>query len=311
MAVFYSCDHLPGFRHAVITIGAFDGVHHGHLIILKKVVQQAASIGGESVVITFDPHPRKLLYPAESLKLLTPLDQKLSLLAAAGIDHIVVVSFTRAFSEMSAAEYIRDFLVRHFHPSCIVTGYDHHFGHDRTGDIQLLREMQGLYGFEVQEIPAQWIREAAVSSSKIRQALSEGNVSAAAQMLGRFYELAGVVVAGRKLGHTIGFPTANLSPAIPDQLIPATGVYAVKVLLDSGIFDGMLNIGYRPTIAGGDSARHIEVHILDFSGDIYGRPLTVRFIEKMREELRFPSVEALKEQLHRDRSRAREILSAG
>lgn len=308
MAVFYSYAHLPEFTHAVITIGAFDGVHQGHVTILQELVRRAKECNGESIVITFDPHPRKLLYPEQPLQLLTPLSEKIKLITAQGIDHIVVVPFSQEFACLSASKYVEDFLVKNFHPQCIVIGYDHRFGHDRAGNIDLLKSLQATYGFEVQEIPVQLVKEAAISSTKIRNALLEGNVKTAAMMMGRPYALLGTVVEGRHLGNTIGFPTANLRLLDEDQLIPANGVYAVKVKLGEDTYGGMLNIGFRPTVAGGDPERHIEAHIFNFSQDIYAKEVTLYCLEKMREEHRFPSIEALKEQLEADKVEALKIL---
>lgn len=308
MAIFYNTDHLPVFNNPVITIGTFDGVHHGHCEILNEVVHQAQQIGGESIVLTFHPHPRKLLFPDQSLKTLTTLEQKLQLISEAGVDHIVVVPFTHAFAALSATEYIEDFLVKIFHPSRIVIGYDHHFGHDRTGNIELLKSLERRYGFTIQEIPAQLIEQAAVSSTKIRHALQEGRVDEAAKMLGRSYAVKGKVLRGAQLGRTIGFPTANLQPEDADQLIPANGVYAVLVHHHNKQYKAMLNIGYRPTVSN-EQRLTTEAHIFDFSGDIYDQELEILFISRLRDEQKFASLDALKEQLNKDRTEALNILN--
>lgn len=206
MAVFTDINHLRQFRNAVLTIGTFDGVHTGHRAILNEVVQHAGRVGGESVLLTFEPHPRKVLFPEQPLGILTPLNKKLSLVADTGIDHVVVVPFTPEFANLSAAEYVRKFLVDTFHPHSIVIGYDHHFGHDRTGNIDLLRRLAPEYGYKVLEIPAQLIADAAVSSTRIRKAISAGNVTEAMAMLGRIYTVSGKVVHGNRLGRTIGYP---------------------------------------------------------------------------------------------------------
>jgi len=309
MAIFYDIDHLPEFRTPVLTIGTFDGVHHGHKMILAEVAKHAQEVEGESIVITFEPHPRKLLFPEQSLKLITPLEDKLRLISENGIRHIVVVRFTKAFSDLSAREYIENFLVKKFRPESIIIGYDHHFGHDRTGNINLLKEYQQEFNYKVSEIPAQLIDEAAVSSTKIRNALLEGKVDDAAHMLGRHYSLKGLVIQGARLGRTIGYPTANLSPTDADQLIPANGIYAVQVRHQGRLYGGMLSIGFNPTVT--DEKRlHIEVNIFDFNATIYGDTIELIFIKWLREEVKFDSLEALKEQLASDKLASLKALEA-
>jgi riboflavin kinase/FMN adenylyltransferase len=307
MAVYYNTEGLPVFRNAVITIGTFDGVHMGHHAILQQVVQHAKDRSGESILLTFEPHPRKILFPNQPIKLLTPLKEKIKLLTEAGIKHIVVVPFTLAFADLSAEAYISDFLVKLFHPSDIVIGHDHHFGHDRKGNIYLLKQLETTYNYHISEIPAQLIDEAAISSTKIRNALTEGRVEDAAIMLGRSYSLSGTVIRGAQIGNKIGFPTANLQPANPDQLIPANGVYAVQVKWDSRQYNGMLNIGVRPTVSN-DHQLHIEVNIFDFNEDVYDEEIELQFITRLRDEQKFPSVDALKEQLEKDKLAAQKAL---
>jgi len=308
MAVFYNTDNLPEFKNAVITIGTFDGVHLGHRVILQEVVRHANEINGESVLLTFEPHPRKLLFPDQPLKLLTPLDEKIKLIQAEGIQHIVVVPFTHAFANLSADEYIGDFLVKLFKPESIVIGYDHHFGHDRKGNINLLKQDASKYNYSVFEIPAQLIDEAAVSSTKIRNALNEGQVSEAAHMLGYNYTLNGTVQKGAQLGRTINYPTANLLPSGEDQLIPARGVYAIKVNYNGASYKAMLNIGFRPTVSK-ELKLHIEAHIFNFNEDIYGKKIELEFIERLRDEQKFASLDELKAQLGKDKETALNILN--
>ncbi len=308
MGVFFDIDHLPKFLNTVLTIGTFDGVHRGHKAILKGVTDFADSTGGESVLVTFEPHPRKLLHPKESLGIITPLHKKLTLLSHAGIKHIVVVPFTDVFSHMSAHAYIEEFLVRRFSPQSIIIGYDHRFGHDRKGDIGLLRKDAGKYGYEVLEIPAQLIDDAAVSSTKIRNAIRDGRVDEAMHMLGRPFEMEAKVVEGRKLGRTIGFPTANLEPLSSDLVLPAIGVYAVFVRHQGKTHNGMMNIGTNPTVDA-DLKLKLEVHLMDFDGDIYGHQVEVQFVCKFRDEERFASLDALKAQLAADRETASRILA--
>lgn len=308
MAIFYDLETLPKFKNSVITIGTFDGIHLGHKAILNEVVTHAQKVSGESVLITFEPHPRKVIFPDQTIKLLTPLEEKLKLVTAIGIEHIVVVPFTKAFSQLSAKQYVTDFLVNRFHPDCIVIGYDHHFGNDRKGNISLLKEMQHEYGFEVYEISAQLIDEAAVSSTKVRNAIGGGDVSEAAEMLGRYYSIKGTVVEGQKLGRTIQFPTANINPLSSEQIVPAKGVYAVRVIVNGMQYGAMLNIGTKPTVTDADTV-HIEAHLFDFDQDIYHREIEVQFVSYIRAEEKFNSIEQLKAQLFEDRKSALSILA--
>lgn len=307
MAIYYSTDDLPAFNNAALTIGTFDGVHMGHQVILKEVVNHAKENNGESILLTFEPHPRKLLFPDQRIEIITPLDKKLELINAIGIKHIVVVPFTHEFAKMSAREYVSDFLVKEFQPQSIVIGYDHHFGNDRKGNIALLNEMKREFGFNVVEISAQLIDNATVSSTKVRKALKEGQVSEAKQMLGRSYSLLGNVKQGAQLGRTIGYPTANIQPLHNEQIIPANGVYAVKVVYNNSEYTGMLNIGFKPTVAN-DTKLSIEVNIFNFSEDIYGRELEIIFIERLRQEQKFGSIDELQEQLKKDELQAKKIL---
>lgn len=308
MAIFYTTDNLPVFQSPVITIGTFDGVHQGHYAILEKVRQHAKRIGGESILLTFEPHPRKLIFPGQPIRILTPLDKKIELVSNAGIRHVVVVPFTKDFACLSAREYVTDFLVSLFHPAAIVIGYDHHFGNDRKGNIDLLKELQGDYGFEVVEIPAQLIEDATVSSTKIRNAITAGHVGEASSMLGRHYTLAGRVVKGAQIGRTIGYPTANIVPHDAEQIVPCNGVYAVNVVHEGKTYPAMLNIGYRPTVSQ-DVVLHIEAHLFDFSGNLYDADVEIAFVQRLRDEQKFGSLEELKAQLRKDDDAARRILT--
>lgn len=307
MAVFTDLQTLPSFHKPVLTIGTFDGVHLGHARILEEVVRHAREAGGESMLITFEPHPRKLLFPDQPLHLLSPLRDKIELVLASGIDHVVVAPFTKDFSELDAESYIRDFLVARFRPYGIIIGYDHRFGRDRSGNIAMLHQLSGQYDYRVFEIPAQMIDDATVSSTKIRKALDEGKVEEAAHMLGRPYCLGGTVVSGAQLGRTIGFPTANVAPADPEQLVPARGVYAVWAEVNGERHAAMMNIGFRPTVTQ-EIKLHLEAHLLDWSGDLYEQELRLHFVARLRDEQKFPSLDALKEQLGKDREAAGRIL---
>jgi riboflavin kinase/FMN adenylyltransferase len=307
MAVFFNIDQLPELHRPVITIGTFDGVHKGHRTILNEVVEHARAVNGESVLITFEPHPRKLLFPTQPLWFITPLEQKLKLVSDAGIQHIVVVPFNKAFSELSAEEYIKDFLVKTFHPHTIIIGYDHRFGHDRTGGIDLLKKIQPEHGYQLVEIQAQLIDEAAVSSTKIRKAIKEGQVREAAQMLGREYNMRGTVVRGAQLGRTIGYPTANIRLSEAEQIVPGIGIYAVHIIHDGTRYKGMLSIGYNPTVTS-DRSIKIEVNIFDFNKDIYDDMIEISFVARLRDEVKFDSLDTLKQQLHKDKQDTLNIL---
>lgn len=309
MAVFFDIDHLPEFKNVVLTIGTFDGVHQGHKAILHKVTQHAKIVNGESVLISFDPHPRKLLFPHQPLGIITPLSQKLQLITDAGIQHIVVVPFTKEFSEFSAQQYIEDFLVRRFNPHSIVIGYDHRFGHDRRGDLSLLEQYAAQYNYELIEIPAQLIEDATVSSTKIRQAINNGDMEYVSHMLGRNYSLSGVVVHGNQLGRTIGYPTANLQPSDTEQIIPGIGIYAIYAIYDGIQYSAMLSIGYNPTVTDKKELR-IEANIFDFDKDIYGQQLTMVFIKKLRGEEKFSSLDALTDQLHKDKEDTLQVINS-
>jgi len=307
MAVFYNTDELKSFNNAVITIGTFDGVHLGHLTILQQVVAHAKELGGESIVLTFEPHPRKLLFPDQPIRIITPLEEKIKLITQAGIDHVFVVPFTASFAALSAEAYIKDFLVKYLHPKGIVIGYDHQFGHDRAGNITLLQAYENELGYKVYEIPAKQIEDAAISSTKIRNALTAGHVADAGKMLGRHYSLIGTVVSGAQLGRTLGFPTANVKPVDAEQIIPGNGVYAIKAVTAGETFNGMMNIGIRPTVSN-ELSLHIEAHLFDFNKDIYNQPIEIIFAERLRDEQRFPSLDALKEQLGNDVVNAKKAL---
>jgi riboflavin kinase/FMN adenylyltransferase len=308
MAIYYpGRSPRPRLHKPVITIGTFDGVHLGHRLILEDVMRHAAAIGGESMVITFEPHPRQVLQPQSAIQILTPLPDKLDLIMEAGIQHVAVTPFTVEFSELSATAYIEDFLVKEFHPAAIVIGYDHHFGHDRRGNIALLRKYSKALCYEVHEIPAHMISDAAISSTRIRQALQSGEVRAAVEMLGRPYPLRGTVVGGEKLGRTLGYPTINVQPLYADQLIPAQGVYAARISVEGVSYGAMLSIGTRPTVSS-EGKVTIEAFLFDFDREIYGQEVALQFIQRMRDELKFDSLDTLKDALRQDERDARMIL---
>jgi riboflavin kinase / FMN adenylyltransferase len=296
-------------RRPVITIGTFDGVHLGHQKVIARLKEIAQSHGGESVIFTFYPHPRLVTAPGEkNLRLLTTLEEKKELFARFGIDHLIVFPFTKAFSQLSYAQFVEEVLVKQLHTHCLVVGYDHRFGKNREGGFEYLQNCAKKFGFEIEKLDVLLIDNDHVSSTLIRKALDDGDVSLANQFLGYRYTLHGTVIEGQRVGRKLGFPTANIEASDPHKLIPGYGVYAVEVLLSGKKYGGMLNIGSRPTFNKNADNRSIEVHIFDFSGDIYNKEITLIFAGKIREEQKFSGVEALREQLRKDKIAALKIL---
>ena len=309
MRIFNSFDEVDKISFPVLTIGTFDGVHIGHQKIIQQLKKEALQLGGESVLFTFYPHPRMVLFPdAHGLQLLTTQEEKLKFLEVCGIDNVIVQPFTFDFSRLTALEFVRDYLVNKLHVKKLIIGYDHQFGKNREGSIDFLRTLADVYEFEVIEIPAQDIDDVNVSSTKIRNALKSGDVDTACNYLGRPYSLTGKVVHGKELGRTIGFPTANIHVSDDTKLIPANGVYAVKVSVGTSSYHGMLNIGNRPTV-NSTVDRSIEVHIFDFDSLIYDAKITIEFIRFIRQEKEFSSVEALRSQLQEDELSIRAIFA--
>ncbi|MBL7957063.1 MAG: riboflavin biosynthesis protein RibF [Flavobacteriales bacterium] len=297
---------FKGVKRPVLTTGTFDGVHRGHRAIIERLIARAKKEEGESVLFTFHPHPRMVLFPGDNdLKLLNTQEEKRALLDQSGLDHLLVVPFSRQFSRMHAIDYVRDVLMGAIGARAVVIGYDHRFGRNREGDLVLLRQLGEAYDIDVEEIPAQEVDHVKVSSTKIRQALIAGEAGVANELLGYSYPLSGVVVKGDQLGRTIGYPTANIGAIDPYKLIPGDGVYAVEVALKDGERKGMLYIGERPTVSGG-LQRSTEVNIFGLDRDLYGEPITVRFIHRMRGDQRFENMEALRDQLRIDERMAHE-----
>jgi riboflavin kinase / FMN adenylyltransferase len=306
MNVFKNTDELPLFKNAVLTIGTFDGVHTGHLQIINQLKKEASDIGGTPVLITFYPHPKQIIQGFDKpLFILNEQSEKFELLNKHGIENIVVVPFNKAFAALSADEYIQNFLVKKFHPKIIITGYDHRFGSNRTGDYLLLEEYASRYNYSLKEIPKHVLQNAGVSSTKIREALLRGDIDTAEKYLGYQYFFTGTVVQGNKLGRTIGYPTANLKIENEHKLIPANAVYAVDILYAGRKLKGMMNIGLRPTVNG--NTRTIEVNIFNFDEDIYGEKLKIIIKRKLREEIKFSDLDALKLQLAQDKILAAEL----
>jgi riboflavin kinase/FMN adenylyltransferase len=293
----------------VVTIGTFDGVHLGHHKVLDKLKEIADQTGGESVVFTFYPHPRQVLTPDEqNLRLLTTLDEKIELLGQAGIDHLVVYPFTLDFAKLSYSEFVKSVLVDQIHTSTLVVGYDHRFGKNREGSYEDLKKCADLYGFDIIKLDVVLANEASISSTRIRNALESGDIRQATRYLGYHYTLHGRVVEGQQLGRTIGFPTANIESSDVHKLIPGYGVYAVFVLVDGVRYRGMMNIGTRPTFNNNADNRSIEVNLFDFDGHLYDSAITLVFVDKIRDERKFPDKEALVMQLYLDRHESNRIL---
>ncbi len=287
----------------VLTVGTFDGVHLGHRKIIDRVNDLAKTINGESVIFTFDPHPRKVVAPNETnLRLLTTMDEKIDLFEKSGVDHLIVYPFTPEFARLTYKEFVENILVGQIHTKSLVVGYDHKFGKNRQGDFDFLNNNAVRLGFHIEKLDVLLMNESNISSTKIREAIQKGNFETANTFLGYSFSINGTVVEGLKLGRKIQFPTANIESSDPDKIIPGFGVYAVKVIVHNRTYYGMLNIGSRPTVNNNADHRSVEVHLFDFSSDIYGEHIKLFFYKKLREEQKFNSLEELKQQLAIDKT---------
>lgn len=301
MHVYHQISELSGLTNSIVTIGTFDGVHLGHQKIIKRLVELKHKQGGEIVVFTFDPHPRKVLFPEQKdLKLITLTEEKCEVLKYFGVDHVLVFPFTKEFSQMQANDYIENVIVKGLKTKTLVIGYDHRFGSNREGSIETLKQFSEIHSFHVEEIPAQEINQLNVSSTRIRKAIEEGDVVVANDFLGYSFFITGKVIKGKQLGRTIGYPTANIFTGNEDKLIPKIGVYAVNVLVGNQPYKGMLNIGTNPT-TDTDSNIKIEVNIFDFDRDIYGETIKVEFVKRIRNEEKFANLDELKQALANDK----------
>ena len=294
-------------KPSVVTIGTFDGVHIGHQKIIKRIVEIAKKKDLQALVLTFFPHPRMVVQNDSTIKLINTIDEKAKQLESMGVNHLVIKKFTKSFSRLSALEYVRDVLVNKLKVKHIIVGYDHHFGRNRTANIEDLKEYGDFYGFKVTEIVPQEVDDVAVSSTKIRNALFKGDVKTANKFLGYNFSLTGKVEKGRGIGSTIDFPTANIIIEESYKLIPHSGVYLVKAIIKGVNVFGMMNIGNNPTVSD-DIKTNIEVHFFDFSNDIYGEVIKVELLDYLRNEIKFPSVLALKEQLKKDEINAKHLI---
>lgn len=309
MRLFQGFDELEKIPNPVLTIGTFDGVHLGHQRIIQQLNEEAQKHGGESVLFTFYPHPRMVLFPeSHGLKLLQTQVEKIEKLERIGLQNVIVHPFTMEFSRLTAIEFVRDYLVNKLNIKTIVIGYDHQFGKNREGSLELLKDLAPIYDFNVIEIAAQDIDDVNVSSTKIRNALKCGNIETANIFLGEPFEMNGIVQSGKQIGRSIGFPTANLDLGSSLKIVPESGVYLVRVTLTSRAeFFGMMNIGVNPTVSD-NPIPTIEVNLLDFSGDLYGQELQVKVLSRLRDEVKFDNLEELKNQLSKDENTVRDMV---
>lgn len=309
MQVHHDIDNLPAFRNAVITIGTFDGVHLGHRQVISRLKAEAAAVNGESVIITFHPHPRKIVSSAIlGIRLINTLEEKTLLLREMGVDHLVIVPFTDAFANQPAGDYLANFLIGKFHPHTIIIGYDHRFGRDRLGDYRLLEKSAPVYNYQLKEIPKHVLENISISSTNIREAILHSDIATANKLLGYEFFFSGEVVHGDKLGRQLGYPTANLKIQSEEKLVPGNGIYAVYAQPEeeASPLKGMMSIGFRPTVDG--KKRVIEVNMFDFNREIYGETLKVAVKKYLREEIKFDGLDALVQQIGKDKEESLKVL---
>lgn len=309
--IYKGIDELGEFKNSVVTIGTFDGVHKGHQKILSRLNKLADEISGESILFTFYPHPRMVVFPDNhNLKLIQTIDEKIDSLEKLGLDNLIIYPFTKAFSRLTAFEFVRDILVEKLKVKTLVIGYDHQFGRNREGDLEFLKETAKIFDFKVEEISAEEVQEVNVSSTKIRQSLLEGDIEKTNGFLGRPFRYSGVVVEGQKIGRTIGFPTANIEIKNQHKILPKDGVYAVRVQIGGALIDGMMNIGMNPTVLAKESLeKKVEVHLFDFNSEVYGEHVAVFLYRYIRKEKTFSNLEALKSQLNDDSKKVRNFFN--
>ena len=308
MKIYNNIGDLRDLKYPVVTTGGFDGVHIGHMKILNRMASIAKENNGESLVFTFHPHPRLVLFPDSKIQILTTEKEKIELLEKAKIDNLLIYPFTKEFSNLTSEKFIRNILAEKLKAKKLILGYDHHFGNDRQGDYSILEKYSKIYKFEVEEINELMVNDEPVSSTLIRTALNNGEIKQANKLLGYNYNISGKVIKGRMIGRSIGFPTANLEIDDKNKLIPPSGIYAAKVNSRNRIFNGMLYIGNRPTLPYGEFA--IEVNILDFDEDIYDENIRIYFIDKIREDIKFENLDQLKIQIEKDKESILNIIRA-
>lgn len=309
MKVYHDIKDFRKIPNAIVTIGTFDGVHLGHQAVFKQMVDKARQIGGETVVITFFPHPRIVISPNDNrLRLITSQEDKIEHLRRSNIDNLIIINFTKEFSHTSSEDFIKDYVVRYIQPAILVIGYDHHFGSNRSGDFDTLSKLGMEFHFAVEKINEQDIEDITISSTKIRSALRQGDIKLANKLLGYSYSTSGIVTHGDSIGRTLGFPTANISIKPEYQLIEKTGVYATIAKVDGKDYPSMTYIGRRPTISNG-LPTSTETYIMDFDGDLYGKEIRVTFVDRVRDEMTFDNLERLKSQIQEDKANIIRILS--
>lgn len=309
MKVYHDIKDFRKIPNAIVTIGTFDGVHLGHQAVFKQMVDKARQIGGETVVITFFPHPRIVISPNDNrLRLITSQEDKIEHLRQSNIDNLIIINFTKEFSHTSSEDFIKDYVVRYIQPAILVIGYDHHFGSNRSGDFDTLSKLGMEFHFAVEKINEQDIEDITISSTKIRSALQQGDIKLANKLLGYSYSTSGIVTHGDSIGRTLGFPTANISIKPEYQLIEKTGVYATIAKVDGKDYPSMTYIGRRPTISNG-LPTSTETYIMDFDGDLYGKEIRVTFVDRVRDEMTFDNLERLKSQIQEDKTNIIRILS--
>ena len=306
MKIHYGVDSFPKLSNAVITTGTFDGVHLGHKKILNKLINLGQKNQTETVVLTFSPHPRIFLFPDNELKLINTAEENIKLLRSHGVNHVIFQTFDKSFSRISSLEYIRDILLKKIGLKDMVIGYNHHFGRNREGSVDNLHELSELYNFNIHSVGPCLLNDQSISSTKIRDGISKGNIELTNRFLGYRFTLTGLVVKGKGIGRGIGFPTANIRVQDQNKIIPLDGVYAVNIIYDKKIFKGMLNIGKNPTFS--NTELSIEVHLFDFDQDIYNQLITLELVKRIRNEIKFSCVEDLQKQLQMDKITALNIL---
>jgi riboflavin kinase/FMN adenylyltransferase len=307
LKIYHSIQEFKPTAQTIVTLGTFDGVHIGHKKIIDRLISNAAVNGGETAILTFFPHPRMILQDGSDIKLLNTIDEKSYLLEKCGIDHLIIHPFDQEFSRLTAAEFVEEILVNQFHLKTIIIGHDHRFGRNRTANIDDLIEFGKQFSFNVEQISAQEIDQVSVSSTKIRNALNEGNCQLANEYLGYPYQLSGIVEKGKSIGRTIDFPTANLEIKEPYKLIPKNGVYVVSALLNYETVFGMMNIGFNPTVNG--EKKSIEIHFFNWITDLYNQEIQVNIHERIRDEQKFNSIDELKVQLEEDKITSQYVIN--
>ena len=307
MKVYYNFENYH-VQKPVVTVGVFDGVHKGHIAILDRVKHSAQEVQGDTVIVTFWPHPRLVLNQDVSIKLINTIDEKLQLFEKFGVQHIVIIPFTEEFSKISSQQFIEDILVNKLKVNHLIIGFNHHFGKAREGNFELMNEYSKQFGFTLEKLDAQMVENEKVSSTLIRTSLNNGDIITANKYLGYDYMITGKVVKGKKIGRTIGFPTANILVNQDYKLVPKTGVYAVEVEVSGKRYPGMLNVGYNPTIDPARTKLNIEAHLLNFSGDLYEMDITLLFKQRIRDEIKFEGLDQLKKQLNSDKAEVLKIL---